>query len=152
MSLRYESPEFSEELRKRTNSNEEYRKKAKGVNWKTLIVVKDLPFATYSAYADGEMVERRHIPAGEIENTMKLADFAVEIPTYELSVEVAAGKKALESLFMSGMIKVHGSIFKALQYRGALEISGKIAAALASESSIPSKEEFAKMLREHGLL
>lgn len=151
MSLRYESPEFVEELKKRINSNQEYRQKAKGMNWKILIIVNDIPFATYSSYANGELVERKHIRASEIEEYRKKADFTVEVPTYDLSIEMATGKKSLESLFMGRMIKLEGSIFKALQYRNAMEASGKITAELANASIIPSKEEFMKMLNELGL-
>jgi putative sterol carrier protein len=152
MSLRYESPEFVEELKKRINSSQEYREKAKGMNWKILIIVKDIPFATLSTYADGEMIERKHIRSSEIEEYRKKADFTVEVPSYDLSIEMATGKKSMEALFMSRMIKVEGSIFKALQYRGALEVSTKITAELANVSSIPSKEEFTAMLKERGLL
>lgn len=152
MSLKYESPEFAEELKKRINSNQEYRQKAKGMNWKILIIVKDIPFATLSTYADGEMIERKHIRSSEIEEYRKKADFTVEVPSYDLSIEMATGKKSMEALFMSRMIKVEGSIFKALQYRGALEVSTKITAELANVSSIPSKEEFTAMLKERGLL
>jgi predicted lipid carrier protein YhbT len=152
MSLKYESPEFVEELKKRINSSQEYREKAKGVNWKILIIVKEIPFATLSTYADGELVERKHIRASEIEEYRKKSDFTVEVPSYDLSIEMATGKKSMESLFMSRMIKVEGSIFKALQYRGALELSTKITAELANASSIPSKEEFTAMLKERGLL
>jgi len=152
MSLKYESPEFAEELKKRINSNQEYRQKAKGMNWRILIIVKDIPFATLSTYADGEMIERKHIRSSEIEEYRKKADFTVEVPSYDLSIEMATGKKSMEALFMSRMIKVEGSIFKALQYRGALEVSTKITAELANVSSIPSKEEFTAMLKERGLL
>jgi putative sterol carrier protein len=152
MSLRYESPEFVEELKKRINSSQEYREKAKGMNWKILIIVKDIPFATLSTYADGEMIERKHIRSSEIEEYRKKSDFTVEVPSYDLSIEMATGKKSMEALFMSRMIKVEGSIFKALQYRGALEVSTKITAELANVSSIPSKEEFTAMLKERGLL
>lgn len=152
MSLKYESPEFAEELKKRINSNQEYRQKAKGMNWKILTIVKDIPFATLSTYADGELVERKHIRASEIEEYRKKADFTVEVPSYDLSIEMATGKKSMETLFMSRMIKVEGSIFKALQYRGALEVSTKITAELANASSIPSKEDFTRMLHELGLL
>lgn len=152
MSLKYESPEFSEEVRKRLNANSEYRQKAKGVNWKILIIVKDVPFATLSTYVDGEMIERKHIRSSEIEEYKKKSDFTVEVPSYDLSIEMATGKKSMEALFMSRMIKVEGSIFKALQYRGALEVSTNITAELANASSIPSKEEFTAMLKERGLL
>ena len=152
MSLKYESPEFSEELKKRTNANSAYREKAKGMSWKILTIVKDIPFAVYSSYADGELVERSHIPASQVEECRKKADFTIEVPTYDLSIEMATGKKSLESLFMGRMIKLEGSIFKALQYRGALEAFGKITAELANASVIPSKEEFMAMLKERGLL
>jgi predicted lipid carrier protein YhbT len=152
MSLTYESSEFVEELKKRVNTNSVYREKAKGINWKILVIVRDIPFATYSSYSDGELIERRHIPSIEIEEHRKKADFIVEVPTYDLSVEMATGKKSLESLFMGRLIKLEGSIFKALQYRDAMEASAKILAELASVSSIPSKEELMKMLREHELL
>ncbi|MDH5483200.1 MAG: SCP2 sterol-binding domain-containing protein [Candidatus Bathyarchaeota archaeon] len=152
MSLKYESLKFSEELRKRINANKEYREKSKGVNWKTLFVVKDVPFAIISTYVDGEFVERKHVPASEIEETRKKVDFTVEIPTYDLSIEVATGRKSLESLFLSRMLKLEGSIFKAMQYRGAIEAAGKIAAEFVSKSAIPSKEDFMKMLKDRGLL
>jgi putative sterol carrier protein len=152
MTLTYESSEFSEELKKRINASSEYREKAKGVNWKTLFIVKDVPFATYSSYADGEVIERKHIPQREIEETRKNVDFIVEIPTYDLSIEVATGKKSLESLFFSKMLKLEGSIFKALKYRGAIELASKITAELVKEAIIPSKEDFTKMLKECGLL
>jgi predicted lipid carrier protein YhbT len=152
MSLVYESPEYAEELKKRINGSSEYREKARGVNLKTLFIVKDVPFATFSSYVDGELVERKHVKSTEIEETRKTADFVIEIPTYELSIEMAAGKKSLESLFFSRAIKVEGSIFKALQYRGALEAASNITATLTNESVIPSKEDFVKMLRERGLL
>jgi predicted lipid carrier protein YhbT len=152
MPLIYESPEYVEELNRRINGSSEYREKAKGVSWKILFIVIDIPFATFSSYADGELIERKHVPPNEIEETKKQSDFTVEIPTYELSIEVATGKKSLESLFLSRGIKVEGSIFKALQYRGALEAANEITATLTNESTIPSKEDFMKMLREHGLL
>jgi len=47
---------------------------------------------------------------------------------------------------------VEGSIFKALQYRDAVERAGKVAATLAAESEILSKDDFVKMLRERELL
>jgi predicted lipid carrier protein YhbT len=152
MPLQYESSEFSEELRKRTNANVAYREKAKGMNWKTLIAVTDIPFAVFTSYSEGELVERKHVSAKEIEDARKNADFIVEIPTYELSIEVATGKKSMESLFLSRAIKVDGNIFKALQYRSAVEVYGKITADLANESTIPSKEDFVKTLHERGLL
>ena len=152
MPLKYESAEFSEELRKRTNANSEYREKAKGMSWKTLIIAKDIPFATYSSYSDGELTERKHVRATEIEELRKKVDFVVEIPTYELSIDVATGKKSLESLFLGRQVKVEGSIFKALQYRDAVERAGKVTATLAAESEILSKDDFVKMLRERELL
>ena len=152
MLLRYESQEFSEELKKRMNSNREYREKAKGMTWKTLFIVEDIRFAVYSDYLDGELVERKHVSSSQIEEYRKKADFVVGIPTYELSVEVAAGRKSLETLFMSETLKLEGSIFKALQYRGAIELAGKITAQLTNESSIPSKEDFVKVFSEQGLL
>jgi len=152
MLLRYESQEFSEELKKRMNSNKEYREKAKGMAWKTLFIVEDMCFAVYSDYLDGELVERKHVPSRQIDEYKKKADFVVGIPTYELSVEIAAGRKSLETLFMSGTLKLEGSIFKALQYRGAIELAGKITAQLTNESSIPSKEDFVKVFSEQGLL
>jgi len=152
MSLIYESPEFVEELKRRINSNSEYREKAKGMNWETLIIVKDVSFAVYSSYSDGELVERKHILPSEVEDCRRKADFVVEIPTYELSIEMFSGRKSLETLFMTGMIKVDGSIFKAMHYRDALGVSGRITAELVNESVIPSKDEFVRMLRERGLL
>jgi putative sterol carrier protein len=152
MPLVYESPEYAEELKRRINGSSEYREKAKGVNLKTLFIVKDIPFATYSSYADGELIDRRQVSPSEIEETRKQSDFVVGISTYELSIEVATGKKSLESLFLSREMKVEGSIFKALQYKGALEAASKITAALANESVIPSKEDFVKILRERKLL
>jgi putative sterol carrier protein len=152
MLLRYESQEFSEELKKRMNSNKEYREKAKGMTWKTLFIVEDIRFAVYSDYLDGELVERKRVSSSQIEEYRKKADFVVGIPTYELSVEIAAGRKSLETLFMSGTLKLEGSIFKALQYRGAIELAGKITAQLTNESSIPSKEDFVKVFSEQGLL
>jgi putative sterol carrier protein len=152
MLLRYESQEFTEELKKRMNSNKEYREKAKGMTWKTLFIVEDIRFAVYSDYLDGELVERKHVSSSQIEEYRKKADFVVGIPTYELSVEIAAGRKSLETLFMSGTLKLEGSIFKALQYRGAIELAGKITAQLTNESSIPSKEDFVKVFSEQGLL
>lgn len=152
MSPRYESPEFSEELKRRLNSNSVYREKAKGITWKILIIVNEIPFAILSSYLDGELVERRHVPIGETEEARKKADFIVEVPTYELSVEMATGRKPLESLFMSRMVKVEGSIFKALQYRSALEATAQTTAELANSSSIPTKEEFITTLKERRLL
>jgi hypothetical protein len=152
MSLQYESPEFSEELKKRLNANATYREKAKGMSWKILMIVKDVPFAVSSTYADGELVERKHIPSSEIEEQRKKGDFTIEIPTFDLSIEMAMGKKSLESLFMGRMIKLDGSIFKALKYRDAMELTAKTTAELANASVIQSKEEFTKMLRERGLL
>lgn len=152
MTLKYESQEFSDELKKRTNADKEYREKAKEMSLKTLFIVQDVPFAIFSNYMKGELVERKHIPPSEIEETRKKADFIVEIPSYELYVEMTAGKKSLASLFLSRMIKVEGSIFKGLRYQNAIEHAGKIAAQLTSESIIPSKEDFMKMLRERGLL
>jgi putative sterol carrier protein len=152
MPLKYESQEFSEELRKRLNVDREYREKAKGMTWKTLFIVEDIHSAVYSNYLDGELVERKRIPPSQIEECRKKADFVVGIPTYELSVEIAAGRKSLETLFMSGTLKVEGSVFKALRYRGAIELAGKVTAQLTNELSIPSKEDFAKMLSEQALL
>ena len=152
MSLMYESPEFVEELKRRINLNSEFREKAKTMNWKMLIIVNDVPFGTYSLYSNGELVERKHLRSSEIEETKKVADFIVEIPTFELSTEMATGKKSLESLFFGKQIKVDGSLFKALQYRDALERIAKITAQLASESVVPSKDEFVKVLHERGLL
>lgn len=152
MSFKYESPEFSDELKKRINANEEYREKAKGMNWKTLVIVKELPFATFSSFENGELVERKHVPSREIDVYRKGSDFVVEIPTYELSTEVVTGKKSLESLYMSKIVKLEGSLFKALQYRGAMEVVSKTTTELVKNSIIPSKEEFVKMLHERGLL
>ncbi|MEM2118981.1 MAG: SCP2 sterol-binding domain-containing protein, partial [Candidatus Bathyarchaeia archaeon] len=75
-----------------------------------------------------------------------------EVPTYELSIEMATGKQSLATLFLSGKIKVEGSIFKAMKYQGAMEEMSKITAALANESVLPSKEEFTQTLRQRGLL
>jgi len=152
MPLQYESQEFSEELKKRLNANTEYREKAKNMTWKILIIAADVPFATISSYVDGELVERKHVPAAEIEAHKRHADFTVEIPTFELSVEMAIGKHSLESLFMSGKLKVDGSIFKAMRYRDALGLMGNILRELTNESIIPSKEELMQTLQQRGLL
>ncbi len=152
MAFDYESPEFSDELQRKLNSDKEFREKAKGMSWKTLFIVKDVPFATYSSYVDGELVERKHVFSSEIDETRKKADFTVEIPTFDLSVDVATGRKSLESLFLSRQIKLEGSIFKALQCRGAIERGGKITTALVNESNVPSKEAFINILRKSKLL
>jgi hypothetical protein len=152
MPLRYESQEFSEELKKRMNSNKEYREKTRGITWKTLFIVEDMRFAVYSDYLDGELVERKHVPPRQIDEYKKKADFVVGIPTYELSVEITAGGKSLETVFMNRTLKLEGSVFKALQCRGAIELAGRITAQLTNESSIPSKEDFVKVLSEQGLL
>jgi len=122
------------------------------MTWKTLFIVEDMRFAVYSDYVDGKLVERKHVPPSQIEEYRKKAGFIVGIPTYELSVEIAAGRKSLETLFMNRTLKLEGSVFKALQYRGAIELAAKITAQLTNESSVPSKEDFVKMLSEQGLL
>jgi len=152
MSFKYESPEFSDALKRRINANEEYREKAKGMNWKTLVIVKELPFATFSRFENGELIERKHVPSGEIEEYRKTSDFIVEIPTYELSIEAVTGRKSLESLYFNKIVKLDGSLFKALQHRGAMEVVNKITAELVNNSIIPSKEEFVEMLHKRGLL
>jgi hypothetical protein len=152
MPFQYESHEFSDELRKRLNANTEYREKAKGMTWKVMTIVTELPFATYSNYVEGELIERKHVPPAGIETLRKQADFVVEIPTYELSIEIATGKKSLESLFMSRAIKVEGSIFKAMKYRDAAGMAGNVTAEMAREATVPSKDGFAQMLRQRGLL
>ncbi|MCJ7718674.1 SCP2 sterol-binding domain-containing protein, partial [Candidatus Bathyarchaeota archaeon] len=150
--LEYESQEFSDELKKRINTDKDYREKAHGMNWATLSIIDDVPFATYSNYVNGELTDRKHILPSEADEYKKKVDFFVEIPTYDLSVEMATGKKSLESMFLGGNLKVEGSIFKALQYRDAIERATKITAELANESVIPSSEDFAKMLKKLGLL
>ncbi len=151
MPLEYESQEFSDELKKRINTDKDYREKAHGMNWAILSFIDDVPFATYSNYVNGELTDRKHILPGEAEEYKKKVDFFVEIPTYALSVEIAIGKKSLESMFLGGNLKVEGSIFKALQYRDAIERVAKITAELANESVIPSREDFAKTLKKLGL-
>ncbi len=146
----YESREFSYELKRRINADKDYREKARGMNWATLFIIDDVPLATYSNYVNGELTDRKHILPSETEEYKKKVDFVVEIPTYDLSVEMATGKKSLESMFLSGKLKVDGSIFKALQYRDAIERVAKITAELANESVIPSREDFAKMLKKLG--
>lgn len=146
MPLKYESTEFADELKKRININKEYREKAKGMTWTTLFVVKDIRFATYSSYVDGELKERKHIAPDKIDECKKNVDFAVEIPTYDLSISIAIRKESMENLFLSGKIGVEGSIFKALQYRDAIEIAARITADLANETTIPSKDAFVKTL------
>jgi hypothetical protein len=152
MPLTYESQEFSEELKRRMNLNTEYRERAKGMTWKILFMVEDIRFAVYSDYLSGELVERKPVPSSEIEEYRKKADFVVRIPNYELSVEIAAGRKPLETLFLSGTLKLEGSVFKALQYRGAMELAAKITAQLTNESTVPSRADFVKMLGERGLV
>jgi len=98
------------------NSNREYREKTRGITWKTLFIVEDMHFAVYSDYLDGELVERKHVPPSQIEEYKRKANFVVGIPTYELSVEIAAGRKSMETLFMNRTLKLEGSVFKALQY------------------------------------
>ena len=149
MPLEYESREFSEELRKRINTDKDYREKAKGMNWKTLIVITDVPSAVYSDYVNGELRAREHVPPSEVEEYKKKVDFFVEIPTYDLSVEMATGRKSLESMFLSGKLKVEGSIFKALQFRDAIDRVAKITEKLANESTIPPKEDFERALKKN---
>lgn len=151
MPLEYESREFSDELKRRINADKNYREKAHGMNWATLFIIDDVHSAIYSNYVNGELVDRKHVPSNQTEEYRKKADFVVEIPTYDLSVKMAAGKKSLESMFLSGKLKVDGSIFKALQYRDAIERATEITAKLANESAIPSREDYAKMLKKLGL-
>ncbi|MBS7632435.1 hypothetical protein KEJ15_02270 [Candidatus Bathyarchaeota archaeon] len=150
--MQYESAEFSEELKKRINNSKELKEKIDHTNLKTLIIVKDIPFATFANFAEGVLAERNHIPPNQIEEYRKKADFTIEIPTYELSVDVASGKKSLESLYIGGMLKMEGSIFKALQYRDVFAVVAKITADLVNQSTVLSKEDFAKMLQKRGLL
>ncbi|MDH7563502.1 MAG: hypothetical protein QHH24_01275 [Candidatus Bathyarchaeota archaeon] len=152
MSLQYESAEFSEELKKRINRSSEFREKIGHANLKTLIIVKDVPSATFASFVEGVLEERNHIPLSQIEEYRKKADFTIEIPTYELSVDVASGKKSLESLYLGGMLKMEGSVFKALQYRDVFAIVAKITADLVNQSTVPLKEDFVKMLQKRGLL
>lgn len=151
MALEYESREFSDELKRRINADKNYREKAHGMNWATLFIVDDVHSVIYSNYVNGELADRKQISLNEVEEYRKKADFVVEIPTYDLSVEMATGKKSLESMFLSGKLKVDGSIFKALQYRDAIERATEITADLANESTIPSKEDFTKTLKKLGL-
>jgi hypothetical protein len=75
MPLRYESQEFSEELKKRMNSNRDYREKARGMTWKTLCIAEGMRFAVYSDYLDGGLVERKHVLPSQIEEYKKKAVF-----------------------------------------------------------------------------
>jgi hypothetical protein len=50
------------------------------------------------------------------------------------------------------MLKMEGSVFKALQYRDVFAIVAKITADLVNQSTVPSKEDFVKMLQKRGLL
>ncbi len=119
------------------------------MNWKTLFIVKDVRFVTYSSYADWELVERKRV-APSVEEHRKKADFVVEIPTYELSVEMAAGKKIQGVIIHEWKVEVGRFYFKALQYRDAIGSSTNVIAQLTNESTVLSKEEFIKMLRDAG--
>ena len=152
MSLIFGSPEWSEELRKRINSDEKYLAAAKGYTTSMLMIVRDVPLATYTRYEDGKAVEEVAVPAGKIEEYKKKSEFSLDFPTYDLFISYLQGKEDVTRLVMSGRVKFTGPIPKIMRYSKATTRTGEIMKGLMKETTVPTKEEVQAALKELGLL
>lgn len=152
MPLIFGSPEWTEELRKRTNSDEKYLAAAKGYTTSMLLIVRDVPMASYTRYEDGKIVEEVAVPAGEIEEYKKKSEFSLDFPTYDLFISYLQGKEDVTRLVMGGRVKFTGPIPKIMRYSAATTRAGEIVKELMKETTVPKKEEIQAALKELGLL
>lgn len=152
MSWIFGSPEWTEEYKKRVNSDEKYLAAAKGYTTSMLIIVRDVPLATYTRYEDGKIVEQTPVPAGEIEEYKKKAEFSLDFPTYDLFISYLQGKEDATGLVMSGRVKFSGPIPKIMRYNAATTRAGEILKELMEKTTVPTKEEVQAALKELRLL
>jgi len=152
MSWTFGSPEWSEELKKRTNSDEKYLSAAKGYTTSMLMIVRDVPMATYTRYEDGKTVEQVAVPASKIDEYKAKSEFSLDFPTYDLFVSYLQGKEDVTRLVMSGRAKFTGPIPKIMRFSAATTRAGEIVKELMTKTKIPKKEEIQAALKKQGLL
>jgi len=150
--LVFGSPEWTEKYKKRVNSDEKYLAVAKGYTTTMLMIVRDVPFATYTRYEDGKIVEQAGVPTGEIEEYKKKSEFSLDFPTYDLFISYLQGKEDITKLVMSGRVKLGGPIPKIMRYNAATTRLGEIVKEFMKETTIPTKKEVQAALKELGLL
>ena len=152
MSWIFGSPEWMEELRKRINSDEKYLAAAKGYTTSTLMIVRDVPMASYTRYDDGKIVEQAPVPASQIEEYRNRAEFLLEFPTYDLFISYLSGEVDITRLTMSGRARFSGPMPRMLKFRAATTRAGEIMAELMKETMVLTKEEIQAALKELGML
>ena len=152
MSWIFGSPEWTEELKKRTNSDEKYLAAAKGYTATTLMIVRDVPMASYTRYDDGKIVEQTPVPASQIEEYRNRVEFLLEFPTYDLFISYLSGEADITRLTMSGRVRFSGPIPRMLKFRAATTRAGEIMAELMKETTVPTKEEIQAALKGLGML
>jgi len=152
MSWVFGSPEWTEELKKRTNSDEKYLAAAKGYTTSILMIVRDVPMASYTKYDDGKIVEQAPVPASQIEEYRNRAEFLLEFPTYDLFINYLSGEEDITKLTMSGRARFSGPIPRMLKFRTAITRAGEIMAGLMKETMVLTKDEIQVALKELGML
>jgi len=152
MSLIFGSPEWSEELRKRMNSDKKYLSAAKGYTTSVLMIVRDVPMASYTRYEDGKIVEQVPVPASQIEEYRNRVEFLFEFPAYDLFIGYLSGKEDVMRLAMSGRATFSGPTLRMMKYRKATERAGEIMKELMEETIVPTKEEIQAFLEGIGML
>ena len=152
MSWVFGSPEWMEELKKRINSDEKYLAVAKGYTTSILMIIRDVPMASYTGYDNGKIVEQAPVPASQIEEYRNRAEFMLEFPTYDLFISYLSGEVDITRLTMSGRVRFSGPMPRMLKFRAATTRAGEITAELMKETMVLTKEEIQVVLKELGML
>ena len=152
MSWIFGSLEWMEEFRKRINSDEKYLAAAKGYTTSTLMLIRDVPMASYTKYDDGKIVEQAPVPASQIGEYRNRAEFMLEFPTYDLFISYLSGEADITRLTMSGKVRFSGPMPRIMKFRAATTRAGEIMAELMKETIVLTKEEIQAALKELGML
>jgi len=152
MSWIFGSPEWNEELRKRVNSDEKYLAVSKGYTTSMLIIVEDIPLASYTKYENGKIIEQVPVPASQIEEYRNRTEFLLEFPTYDLFINYLSGKEDATRLAMSGRATFSGPTVWLMKYREATDRTGEIMKELMEETLVPTKEDIRAALEALGML
>jgi len=152
MSWIFGSPEWGEELSRRMSSDEKYLSAAKGYTTSMLMIVRDIPMASYTRYEDGKVAEQVPVPASQIEEYRNRAEFLLEFPTYDLFIDYLSGKEDVTKLSMSGRATFSGPTARLMKYRKATDRAGEIMKELMKETVVPKKEDIRAFLEASGML
>lgn len=151
--IRFGTQEFFDELRRRVNSDDMFRKLGRDTYTASeLIVIEDLGIGIWQKTSAGLVTELLLVGKKDLKELESKSDIIYYVDAYDTMVSICTGDESFVSMVIDDRLRMKGPLKLAMSYQGASERMEEILKATTEEVIIPTSIQYRRWASDNGYL